>query len=716
MTATTTGTTPAAGVIVNVSLNLDLPRIEREALTVRLTQVTGRAIAPPRSSVPVEPINLTDLDAGTGANCFLQLWEMDEYRVDTYRTNEETDRQALAANTLIASIPGIFVKRARNQYEFQLPQNFVRPAFNRALASANGFIRLKLRDAGDTDRILNLHMPRYEKFFELAATIRVVADDASFAAVTDQPPFQIRNEIASIRHQVAQRGGIALAISGNWRVDPSGITESTVTETVNGVTRTRKKYMKGTHEVCRRVLANGGGEVYFTSLNDAEFEGQAEEMMSVLPAFMPDADRTAKIGYQRFDQTGDGALTELAGLIRDTRLAVGHALAANEMFLDAAAQGLEDSNASAAAPPLAQCPRLATLMFLCHGFRNGMTIAGDENDPHHRQTRTGNIATWVPQVATHSVENLNIALYACNCGRGLFVGTVAGGADPSMGQMAPAEELGMDSFAWTLFHTLRTNGITEPSVWAHTTAAHTTRNPFLRVFCSAGAGDFVSIVKQQPRTDRFRGFINIFTTGDNWVHRGNILREVCTYHGAYLDWAWNAGQSVNAATGWFDASIAAEVALLLQEVREETSEVSATLPEQVLFEDDTRRVIIAPNGAAFAAGVTPDPQLTRLLRLSHFPLATSPFRLSVPLVKGIQLVCDRVTNNATAPIAEILEVRDEGESAIIRGTTSGNRPRLATKAADAVTQGFLTGSISLSDGRVLLSVRDGGPTTVSATP
>ncbi|MFA6046349.1 MAG: hypothetical protein WC718_15300, partial [Phycisphaerales bacterium] len=149
------------------------------------------------------------------------------------------------------------------------------------------------------------------------------------------------------------------------------------------------------------------------------------------------------------------------------------------------------------------------------------------------------------------------------------------------------------------------------------------------------------------------------------------------------------------------------------EVREATDEVSATLPEEVLFEDNTRRVIIAPNGAAFAAGVTPDPKLTRLFKVSHFPLASSPFKLSVPLVKGIQMICDRVTPNAATPIAEILEVRDEGESAIIRGTTSGSRPKLATKAADAVTQGFLTGSTSLSDGRVLLSVRVGGPTQFS---
>lgn len=715
MSAPATGTTPAAGVIVNVALNLNIPRIERSPISLRLTQVTGKAIAPPRSSSPVEPIALADLAADTGPNCFLQLWEMDEYKVDTYSTDEETDRQAQSVNTLVASIPGIFVRRARNQYEFQLPQNFVRPAFDRALGAANGFIRIKLRDAGDTDRVLNLHMPRYEKFFELAATIRVVADDTSFAGVTNQPPFQIRNEIASIRHQVSQRGGFSFSISGDWRVDPSGITESTVTETVNGVEKTRKKYMKGTHEVCRRVLANGGGEVYFTSLNDAEFEGQAEEMLCVLPSFVPDDDRIVKIGYHRFDKGTSGTMAELAGKVQETRLAVGRALAQNDLFLEAASQGSEDAQSQASAPVLAQCPKVAGIMFLCHGFRNGMVIAGDETDSHKRQTRTSHQATWVPTIAAHCVGNLNVALYACNCGRGLFVGAVDSHADPGMGQMAPAEELGMDSYAWTLLRTLRENALAEPSVWGHTTAAHTTRNPFLRVFCSAGSGDFVSIVKQQPRTDRFRGFINIFTTGDNWVHRGNILREVCTYHGAYYDWAWNGGQTINAATSWFDPEVAAEVALMMQEVREVTEGVAATLPEQVLFEDDTRRVIIAPNGAAFAKGVTPDPQLTRLLKLTHIPLASSPFKLSVALVKGIQLICDRVNDKATTPIAQILELRDEGETAIILAAGANNRKKLAAEGADAVTQGFLSASESLADGRLIVSVRVGGPIRVSAT-
>lgn len=678
MTSPPAGTTPAASVTVNVTLNAGTPRVERQPITVRLTQVTGSAITAPRAGSPVEPIALPDLAADTGANCFLQIWEMDEYRADRYLTNEETDRQAVGGNALVASIPGILVRRARGQYEFQLPQNFARPAFDREQASANGFVRLRLRDAGDEFRILNLHMPQYEKFFELGATIRTVADDTSYAGVNNQPPFQVRNEIASIRQQMRQRGGITFSISGNWRTG---------------------------------TAANGNPTM--TNNNDAEFERQAEGTLSVLPSFMPDDARSVKIGYHLFEQNTDATLAELAGMVRETRLAAGKGLAENDAFLDAAAQGREEANITVVPPALEQCPRVATLLVFCHGFRSGLTNAGVAANTHLRTTRTSNIATWVPTITPHCVGNLNVALYACNCGRGLFVGAMDSHADATMGKKFPAEELGLDSYAWTLFRTLRENGLAQPSVWGHTTAAHTTRNPFLRVFCSAGSADMVCIVKQTPRTDNFRSFINVFSTGEGWVHRGNFLREVCTYHGAYLDWAWNGGQTLGPATAWFDASVANEVALLMQETREVADAAAPTLPEEVLFEDATRRVIIAPNGAAFAAGVTPDPLLTRLLRLSHFPLSTTPFRLSAALVGGIQLVCDRVKANATTPIATIVEVRDDGESAIIRGTTTAFRSQLVVKASAAVTQGFLQSSMTLPDNDLLVSVRVGGATTIS---
>ncbi|MBI1189092.1 MAG: hypothetical protein GC200_00200 [Tepidisphaera sp.] len=709
-----TGTSPVASVFVNVSLNSPIPRIERAPIEIRLTEVSSARVSTPRTSSAIAPIPLAELAGDTGPNCFLQIWELDSYQVDRYSTNEETDRQATAANALVAEIPGILVKRARNMYEFQLPQNFTRPAFDKDLGAANGFIRIKLRDAGDTDRILNLHMPRYEKYFELGATLRIEAGETSFGTANNLPPFQVRNEMASIRHQVSTRGGFAFTISGNWRVGSDGITTQEVTE--NGHTRT--KYFKGTHEVCRRVLANGGGEVYITSLNDAEFEGQADEVLSVLPGFLPDDDRIVRIGYHLFNnEVGNADMPELAQKMQETRLAAGRGLAQNDLFLAAAARGEEDSSATAVAPALAQCPKISTLMFLCHGFRGGMVIAGIETDSHRRKTRSSNVATWAAAIAPHCVGNINVALYACSCARGLFVGDVDSHNDPNMGKEPPGEELSFDSYAWKVFHELKNHGMTEPSVWGHATVAHTTRNPLLRVICSAGSGDLVNIVKQQPRTDRFSGFIARFssTSGDGWVHRGNLIREVCTYHAAYLDWDWNGGQTLSPTAAWHSQSVADEVALLLREMREVTSAVAPTLAEQVLFEDDTRLVMTAANMASFAPATSGDPVLTRLLKLSHFPIQREPFKLSVALVKGIQMACDRVKDDASTPFITILDLRDEGESVIVRADTAARRTALATKAGELRDQGFLTTADSFPDGRLLVSVRSGGATNVTVT-
>jgi hypothetical protein len=319
----------------------------------------------------------------------------------------------------------------------------------------------------------------------------------------------------------------------------------------------------------------------------------------------------------------------------------------------------------------------------------------------------------MPAIAPHCVPNLNLSLYACLCGRGVMVEKSK--TDPTMGRMFPAEELGFDSFAWTIFHALKANGLTEPSIWAHTVAAHTTRNPFLRVFCSRGAGDFVSIAKQAPRVTDVRSGLAVFADGDGWVHRGNIIREVCTYHGGYFDWAWNGGKPIDAATSWYDQSVADEVTLIMQEVREILLSRTPVDQEEVLFEDATRKVITAVNMAAFQPKSTPDPLLTRVLKLSHFPVGVSPFKLHVALVKGIQMVCDRVKDEVTEPIAEILEVRDSGQSAIIRGNAAVHRPKILAQATEAATRGFLTGAEALTDGRVLVSVRVGGPTTVSTS-
>lgn len=661
----------------NVSLNAPTPRVERRPIGVKLTKVTGKAAAAPRASDELAPVALSDLTNTTPANCFLQLWEMDKYRSTSY-VNAETDRQKSTGNNLVAVIPGIVVRRATNLFEFQLPGHFTRPAFDRKQAATNGFLRLRLRDAGGTDRILNLHLPQYEGFYELGATIRLNPADTTYGALTDFVPFQVRNEIGSIRRQVADRGGITVSLAGNWRTG--------------------------------KLSKNGNPK--YTNGNDAEFERQSEGTLDVLPSFVPDDERQARIGYHLFEHGTDDRFAEVPGFIESSRLAAGHALAQNDLFLDAAAAGEEDTTQVAPAPALAQCPKMATLLIFCHGTRNGLYHTWD-GGTNKRTTQIPDLKHWVPDVAAHAVGHLNVAIYACSCGRGLFTVKPKKGQDPTNGRNYPGEESGFDSYGWTLFHMLRANGVPEPSVWAHTTPAHTTRNPYLRVFCSSGTGDAVNMVADAPRIADFKPYNDRFYKPTKpWVQNGNLLRELCTYHGAYLPWTWCARESIlESPRVWFRTNLLIDARAVLTDLQTAAGSVLAVSPDPVTYEDASRTVITGG-----AEGAATPVQITRLLNLDHFPGVGDGFRLSVALSKGIQMTFDRVSNKVAAPIAQVRELLDEGQTAVLEAVAANRREKLRSAAEKLRDAGFLTHASALGVERLVVSVSNGTVTIPPATP
>ncbi len=101
---------------------------------------------------------------------------------------------------------------------------------------------------------------------------------------------------------------------------------------------------------------------------------------------------------------------------------------------------------------------LETVAFFCHGYRTGIQLGYTIH----------NVADLARAIAASSLKNVRVILYACSTG---------GGNGPG----------GDGAFADQLRDALCAQGATECQVDAHTTAAHATRNPYVRRFEGRGS-------------------------------------------------------------------------------------------------------------------------------------------------------------------------------------------------------------------------------------
>lgn len=110
-------------------------------------------------------------------------------------------------------------------------------------------------------------------------------------------------------------------------------------------------------------------------------------------------------------------------------------------------------------------------------------------------------------------------------------------------------------------------GITTPTVWAHTIAAHTTRNRRLRVFSSIGSADFPSLLfaMRAPDDATLRAYVS---RTDATVHRLNLIRMVHLHSALYMPWGW-ARTPVTRDHPGYNAVAAQEAKALLDELRAE---------------------------------------------------------------------------------------------------------------------------------------------------
>jgi hypothetical protein len=167
-------------------------------------------------------------------------------------------------------------------------------------------------------------------------------------------------------------------------------------------------------------------------------------------------------------------------------------------------------------------------------------------------------------------DNLVVAVFACSSGRDVAQNNLA--AIGSYAQELVCDPVGVRSLGWTLHHELAKAGLRN-TVWAHSTAAHTTRNSYLRVFSSWGSADYLNLlIRSRGATPACKtSYVeNAHYTATQTVAVfrarlavANQIRVQSLQSGMYLAWSWDGGSQVDEHTSGYDAEAerAAEPAL-----------------------------------------------------------------------------------------------------------------------------------------------------------
>jgi hypothetical protein len=600
---------------------------ERIPLTPRLAAIATNLEAQPQHAI-LEAVTVhkaADVDANSAADCYLQIWELDFYQTSRYLENEETDLNA-ASNQLVASIPGTVVAVGAGDYRFRRCGDFD----GEEVDPLRGKVALSLERVADgTSSDVVLRMPEYESVFELFAILRKTQGDSTVEQYREGTPFLVRNIEASLRQQIASRGGIATAFVVDFGANPPP--------------------------------------------NNAEFARQAEEMIPTLPTFIVEGGQV-KMGYRLWSSYMQMSprLTELRDAVRDLLV-------------------LEES------------PKVAVLELYGHGVRQKLLI----NQAGYNAAgslRIDRVPEFVQQALPHLSNEPVIPLFACNTGAG-----PAPNPDNRYGHPLVGEDLGGDSLAWTLFHELVRQGIPDPTVWAHTTAAHTTRNPRLRVFSRYGVADYANVLFEQPELANatLNAYCQSVTPLDQYtaaqavlyrqrLHGANLIRRISLQHAMYLPWDWT-GLGSPTLDSDFSVDASREALALHRELRLLVAGDPQTLPDEMQFEDPPARAFITGlvEGQANAT-------LSQNFSYAEVQGLAEPMRLSVRLLRALQLLRYR-TGRGMAPES----ILDDGELIAVRVApdTPAVRNQVLTEANNMVTQGLLTAA-ALEDDLVQLNLVD----------
>ncbi len=429
----------------------------------------------------------------------------------------------------------------------------------------------------------------------------------------------------------------------------------------------------------RQIKARGGFAAAFVvdfgpnpPPNNAEFARQAEEMIPTLPTFKL-VGGEVMMGYHlwsSFEELGP-VLTALRSAVKDL------------LGLDAP-------------------PPVATLALYGHGLRQKLLIdaTGGYNAPG--SLRVDRVPHFVDVVQPHLCDSPVIALFACNTG----AAPNPPNPDNRYGRAHPCEEMGADSLAWTLTRELIRKGVQNPTVWAHTTAAHTTRNPRLRVYSSLGTSDFVNLLFESPRLKdaTIASYVSAVTPLEQFtsaqaalyrqrLHNANLIRRISLQHAMYLPWGWTGNASDPSACAGYTEEAKTEARAVYDELRALVASPQSD-DEDVTWEDDTRAFI-----TGLRSGVSA-PLLSQNFSYGEIQPLADPMRVSAVLLKRLQLLRYR-SGKGLSPRTLL----DDGTTIAVRANpdTAQARSAVLNAANQLVTEGLLSAA-ALDGGLIRISV------------
>ncbi len=198
----------------NVAISIQGAQVESNPISVTLTPIAPKNENqyPALNSVDVH--DAKDVSEKTAPDCWLQIWELDFYKTEQTLVTEETDLNDWE-NRCLASFQGIVVK-SNGTYAFRA---LGKQEFARTEASPlNGKIKIRLTSGANDPKTEDVivHLPEYEGMLELAAVLRS-SDDRDFAGQKELTPVFVQNIEASIRRQLDERLGIAVAFVTDYK-------------------------------------------------------------------------------------------------------------------------------------------------------------------------------------------------------------------------------------------------------------------------------------------------------------------------------------------------------------------------------------------------------------------------------------------------------------------------------------------------------------------
>ncbi|MDC3378749.1 hypothetical protein OAX78_00520 [Planctomycetota bacterium] len=557
--------------------------------------------------------------AGTPpGDCFLQIWELDFFSGGRYLSKEETDTNE-RQNQLLATIPGAVVRQGRT-WHFRPTGGVDCPT---AFDELNGKITLKLTDASGSEQEYEINMPEYEAVFEIAVCIRIDAADTSFGELQDSSSLlQVRNLEASLRRQLDERGGFSAAF---------------VCDYDTGANRER-----GTPKTTKQI-------------KDSEFSGQAEQMIATVPTFKI-VDGELRLGYYKI--SGRDEIQQPLG---------------------------EIANAIMSELNLAEAPKCTGLFLYGHGGRTTIQLNPGSWSPNAGSLKTTVAQSFVDEVKDYVGDNLVVALFACSCGRGERASSGGGsgrssGNDASYGKPLPGEIPGADSLGYVLHKAFQKAAIYN-TVWAHTTAAHTTRNPRLRVFSSWGITDIANllIADRNLPSGTVTATINPFRYGGNRARLSNAnkIRTLSCQSALYFDWSWNGGTTPDTSDPAFSGATKTAVDQVLSDLMG-LVEVQDTGTEPFTYEGGHRGFLTGK-----ADGAPEDPQLSKNFRWGDVKNLT-PLRVNLPLLAAVQIARSRSRRAIT-----LRQVWEDGYG-LVGSASASHLDTILAKAEQLVEEGELS--------------------------